>query len=94
MSEDFLIMKWEWLENKLSDEELNALYDLLDKASWNEDEVRYEICKGSKCPLQNKVQKSDNMKKVLLEGLEELKNCDSETALVEFNELLVAYLGG
>ena len=38
------VIKWEWLEENLTNEELETFYGLLDKASENKPEYKYIVC--------------------------------------------------
>ena len=93
---EFLIMKWEWLEESLSSEELNVLYGFLNKASENKEEVRYEVCERGynkrECPLNKLTLGKILTKEEVIESLNELGECDLEISLIEALEVLLKYV--
>ena len=93
----FLVMSWEWIEDSLSDEEIEALYGLLDKASSDKPETNYIVVDSSE-PYAEKVlelQKSKApvlTKAEALRVLEELTGADPELAHIEADEALINYI--
>lgn len=105
LNSEFLVIKWEWLENTLSNEELEQLYEFLERASFDKDEDRYYIV-NTKVPysnevleiLKNKGYKEPEepvriTKQQLLDKLQELSKLeDGEIAHVEAVEALLDYI--
>ena len=94
----FLVMKWEWIEEALSNEELNNLYGLLDKASSNKPDYNYYVVNSDE-PYADKVlqmiKKGDSKisREKVLETLTELSNLkDNELAQEEVIEVLMKYI--
>ena len=97
LNSDYLIIPWEWLEDTLSGDELETLYEFLDRASFDKDEDRRFVTQ--KVPCQNEALDYMNKKKVkvtkeqLLERLAELSKLeDNEIAHVESIEALIEYI--
>jgi len=94
----FLVIKWDWLEEALSDSELNDLYSLLSKATENKPEYKYYVVNTDE-PYVDKikatVEKGDSKisRAELLEKLKELSQLkDTELAHSEADELILSYV--
>ena len=98
----YLVIEWQWLEDSLNDEELETLYDFLDRATFDKEEQRYYVI-GEKEPradevaeiLKNRYKKKQVKlpKQELLEKLNELSELeDSELAHMEAVEALLDYI--
>ena len=98
----YLVINWEWLEDTLSDAELEQFYGYLEKASFDKDEEKYYVI-NTKEPYAEevlKVIKSRGYKKPvkitreeLLSRLEELSKLeDGEIAHIEAVEALLDYI--
>ena len=101
MLSGFLIMRWEWLEDSLSPEELSMFFHCLIKASEDKEEkeidemmedVKKELTKDNKCPLDVYNLGKKISKEEVLKCLKELQECDSEIAFTEGIELLLRYI--
>lgn len=105
LNSEFLVIKWEWLEDTLNDEELEQLYEFLERASFDKDEDRYYVV-NTKVPYSNEVLeilKNKGYKEPekpviitrqhLLDKLQELSKLeDGEIAHVEAVEALLDYI--
>ena len=93
---EFLIMKWDWIEETLSPEELNLFFNFLIKASEDKPDERYELCHKNlgkdKCPLNSITLGKKISKEEVIKSLNELGECDPEVALLEAEELLLRYI--
>lgn len=98
---EFLIMKWEWLEESLSPEELNILFNCLIKASEDKEEkeinkmmedVKKELTKDDERPLDVYNLGKKISKEEVLKCLKELQECDLEISLIEALEVLLKYV--
>ena len=101
----YLVIEWEWLEDTLSNEELEQLYEFLERASFDKDEDRYYVV-NTKVPYSNEVleilkrkgyKEPEKPVKVtkqqLLDRLQELSKLeDGEIAHVEAVESLLDYI--
>ena len=101
----YLVIEWEWLEDTLSNEELEQLYEFLERASFDKDEDRYYVV-NTKVPYSNEVleilkrkgykepEKPVKItKQQLLDRLQELSKLeDGEIAHVEAVESLLDYI--
>ena len=93
----FLTMKWEWLEEALDDEEIETLYGLLEKASTNKPDYKYLVVNTDE-PYAQKVldiiksKKAGMTKEDLIKTLNELTEADPELAHSEADELLIRYI--
>lgn len=94
---EYLIIKWDWLENSLDDVELDKLYEFINRASFDKDEDRIFVIQ--KVPYQNEALDNINKKSVklekekLLNKLNELSKLeDSEIACIEATEALLDYI--
>ena len=99
MDGDFLVLKWEVIESKLSCSELDLFYDLLNKIT--EDETyEDEYCVFPKAYIDgyragrefDKAERKEKKEKLLKE-LEELGNLkDTEIAHAEADEAIIKYI--
>ena len=101
----YLVINWEWLEDSLEDNELDTLYEFLDRASFDKEEDRYYVV-NTKEPYADEVlkilkrkgykepEKSVKITKVqLLNKLRELSKLqDGEIAHIEAVEALLDYI--
>lgn len=92
-----LVVKWEWLEESLNDEELETLYGLLDKATENKPEYRYIICNADESFAQRVYDIILNNEPAIskdqtLLALNECRDLDPELAHAEAEELLLKYI--
>ena len=102
---EYLIIKWEWLEDVLNDEELEQFYEFLERASFDKEEDRYYVV-NTKVPYADEVRsiiKNKGYKKPekpiritkvqLLNKLRELSKLqDGEIAHIEAVEALLDYI--
>lgn len=99
MFNKFLVVKWDWIEEALTDSELNDLYHLLSIITENKPEYKYYVVNTDE-PYVDKikaiVEKGDSkISRVdLLEKLKELVgDCgDMEATHAEADELLLQYI--
>ena len=95
----FLTIKWEWVEDSLDDEEIETFYALLEKASFDKPEYKYLVVNTDE-PYADKVQdiiesraagftKAEAIR--ALKELAELRN-DPEIAHAEADEILLSYI--
>ena len=99
MFNKFLVVKWDWIEEELSDSELNDLYHLLSIVTENKPEYKYYVVNTDE-PYVDKikaiVEKGDSKisRNELISRLKELKgdNIDVEASHAEADELLVSYI--
>lgn len=100
MTDKFLVMDWEWLENSLDDEEIETFYGLLDKASADKPECNY-IVVDTREPYAEKIQDivkngrhtRGMLKSEAIKILQELSGLeDLELAHIEADEALLKYL--
>lgn len=99
MNKEFLVIKWNNIEDKLSDSELELFYDLLNKIT--EDNFEDDYCVFPKAFIdgyrkgqeEGKKERKEKKEKLLkeLEELSELK--DVEISHAEADEALVKYIG-
>lgn len=107
MTDKFLVVKWEWLEESLSDKELHDFYYLLTAATAEKPEHKYYVVNKDEPyseqvgELIEKCEREKNLpdgkigisKKELLKGLEELKmDADPDEIHAEAEELLLSYI--
>lgn len=105
MNSDFLVMKWDWLEEALSDDEINTLYYLLRVASEDKPECHYYVvdtkepyAEQVKDILDRKGKVQEGRQKIsrfeLLKALKELEGdySDPEASHAEADELLLNYI--
>ena len=99
MKNDFLVLRWDDIENALSDDELNTFYGLIGTVLEEAEEEKFLVI-NKKEPyidrIEDVIKNSEDEKisrKELLERLEEL-SClkDKDLAHAEVNELLLDYL--
>ena len=98
MLNNFLVVKWDWVEEALNDKELEDLYDLISKATYNRPDYRYYVINTDE-PYVDKiksiVEKGDSKisRDDLLANLRELSTLeDAEIAHAEAEELLLSYV--
>ena len=99
MFNKFLVVKWDWIEEALTDSELNDLYHLLSIITENKPEYKYYVVNTDE-PYVDKikaiVEKGDSKisRADLLEKLKELiGDCgDAEATHAEADELLLQYI--
>ena len=99
MFNKFLVVKWDWIEEALTDSELNDLYHLLSIITENKPEYKYYVVNTDE-PYVDKikaiVEKGDSKisRADLLEKLKELTgdNGDVEATHAEADELLLKYI--
>ena len=99
MFNKFLVVKWDWIEEALTDSELNDLYHLLSIITENKPEYKYYVVNTDE-PYVDKikaiVEKGDSKisRADLLEKLKELiGDCgDVEATHAEADELLLQYI--
>lgn len=99
MFNKFLVVKWEWIEEALNDNELNDLYHLLSIITENKPEYKYYVVNTDE-PYVDKikaiVEKGDSKisRAELLDRLKELigDNTDTEASHAEADELLLDYI--
>jgi hypothetical protein len=95
----FLVVKWDWIEEALNDNELNTLYGLLSAATENKPDYKYYVVNTDE-PYVDKikaiVEKGDSKisREDLLRNLKELAELkhDPEVAHSEADELLLQYI--
>lgn len=95
----FLVIKWDWLEEALTDDELNTLYSFLAAATDDKPEHKYYVVNYDE-PYADKVkciiEKGDSKisKAELLKELQELSkdSADPEASHAEADELLLRYV--
>ena len=93
------VIKWEWLEENLTNEELETFYGLLDKASENKPEYKYIVCNADE-PYAQRVHdiilsnEPAISKDQVIKGLIECSSLkhDPELAHVEADELIMKYV--
>lgn len=95
---DFLVLKWDLIEKRLNDEELEAFYGMLYNITEEEPEVDYYVV-DKKEPYADKVKVAVDRRtikisrKELIEALRELANLkDAELAHEEADELILNYI--
>lgn len=54
LNSEYLVIKWEWLEDSLEDRELEQFYEFLERASFDKEEEKYYIV-NTKEPFANEV---------------------------------------
>ena len=98
MLNKFLVVKWDWVEEALNDEELESMYDLLSKASFNKPEHKYYVVNMDE-PYADKIkaiiEKGDSKisRSDLITELKELSTMkDSEIAHARADELIMYYV--
>lgn len=105
LNSNYLVIPWEWLEDSLDDNELEKIYEFLERASFDKEEDRYYVV-NTKEPYANEVleilkrgcykepQKPVKIaKEKLLNRLEELSKLeDGEIAHIEAVEALLDYI--
>ena len=99
MFKKFLVVKWDWIEETLTDSELNDLYHLLSIITENKPEYKYYVVNTDE-PYVDKikaiVEKGDSKisREDLLRNLKELAELkhDPEVAHSEADELLLGYI--
>lgn len=98
MLNKFLVVKWDWVEEALNDEELESMYDLLSKASFNKPEYKYYVVNMDE-PYVDKIkaiiEKGDSKisRSDLITELKELSTMkDSEIAHARADELVMNYV--
>lgn len=99
MLNKFLVIKWDWIEESLSDSELNDLYHLLSIITENKPEYKYYVVNTDE-PYIDKikaiVEKGDSKisREDLLRNLKELVELRHypEVAHSEADELLLNYI--
>ena len=95
----FLVIKWDWLEEALNDDELNTLYYLLNAATENKPEYKYYVVNTDE-PYADKVkaivEKGDSKisRAEVISRLQELEGDDGdiEASHAEADELLLQYI--
>ena len=99
MFNKFLVVKWDWIEEALTDSELNDLYHLLSIITEGKPEYKYYVVNTDE-PYVDKVkaivEKGDSKisRADLIENLKELTELkhDPEVAHSEADELLLNYI--
>ena len=99
MLNKFLVVKWDWIEEALTDSELNDLYHLLSIITENKPEYKYYVVNTDE-PYVDKikaiVEKGDSKisRGALIASLKELVGDDSDVEAVhaEADELLLKYI--
>ena len=99
MFNKFLVVKWDWIEEALTDSELNDLYHLLSIITENKPEYKYYVVNTDE-PYVDKikaiVEKGDSKisRAELLSRLKELEGDwgDPEASHAEADELLLNYI--
>ena len=101
MFNKFLVVKWDWIEEALSDSELNDLYHLLNIITEDKPDYKYYVVNTDE-PYADKiksiVEKGDSKisRADLLAALKELSqegyNSDVEAVHAEADELLLNYI--
>ena len=103
MFNEYLVIKWDWIEEALTDDQLDTLYSLISVATDNKPECDYYVV-NSKEPYAEEVEsmikkgKGSNKgkgvvtKSYLLKELKELTEADPELAHGEADELLINYI--
>ena len=99
MIEKFLVLKWDWIEEALTDSELNDLYHLLSIVTEDKPEHKYYVVNKDE-PYADKikaiVEKGDSQisRADLLNKLKELVGDygDIEASHAEADELLLQYI--
>ena len=95
MDSEFLILKWELIENNLSEKEIDLLYDLVSKVTDEEcEDDDYCVLKRSYIEGKKLAKKFDKERKIaLIEKLNELATLSSsEIAHIEADEALLDYI--
>ena len=100
LTNKFLVMKWEWLEDSLNDEEIEVLYGLLNKASEDKPDYKYLVVNTDEpyaekvqCIIENGKRKIGISKAEAIAVLQELAGLqDVEIAHAEADEALLMYL--
>ena len=93
--DNYLVIPWEWLEDSLTGSELEKMYELLDKASFDKEEDRYFVNTKIQCSDEafNIKKKQKLSKEQLLDKLQELSKLrDGELAHTEAVEALLDYI--
>lgn len=102
---NYLVIPWEWLEDSLDDNELEKLYEFLERASFDKEEDRYYVV-STKEPFANEVleilkkgcyrepkKPIKITKEKLLDRIKELSKLeDKEVAHVEAIEVLLDFI--
>ena len=98
----FLVVKWDWVEEALSDEELETLYHLLSVVTDDKPEYKYYVVNtdepyaGRIKEVIEKREESKISRSNLLDSLKELAqqgyNTDVEAVHAEADELLLNYI--
>ena len=99
MFNKFLVIKWDWIEEALNDNELNDLYHLLSVITEDKPEYRYYVVNTDE-PYADKikaiVEKGDSKisREELISKLKELigDEMDPEASHAEADELLLNYI--
>lgn len=99
MFNKFLVIKWDWIEEALNDNELNDLYHLLSIITENKPEYKYYVVNTDE-PYVDKikaiVEKGDSKisREELISKLKELigDETDPEASHAEADELLLNYI--
>jgi hypothetical protein len=99
MTNKFLVIDWEWIEDSLDDKEIETFYGLLEKASFDKPEYKYIVVNTAE-PYAEKVQTVVNngrrargmLKSEILATLQELTEADPELAHAEADEALLQYI--
>ena len=99
MFDKFLVVKWDWIEEALNDDELNTLYGLLSAATEDKPDYKYYVVNTDE-PYVDKikatVEKGDAKisRAALIASLKELvgDNSDPEATHAEADELLLQYI--
>lgn len=98
MFDKFLVVKWKWLEEALSNEELETLFELLNKATEDKPEYKYYVVNtdetyAEKVRMIIEGRKEQISRDKVLAGLQELAQLkDIELAHLEADDLLIKYL--
>ena len=100
MFNKFLVVKWDWIEEALDDNEIEDLYYLLSKITEDKPEYRYYVVNTDE-PYVDKVkaiiEKGDSKisREDLIKGLKEIaemEDSDTEASRAEADELLMSYI--
>ena len=103
MQNEYLVIKWDWIEETLTDEELDTFYSLISVVTEDKPECDYLVV-NSQEPYAEEVDsmikrgkgstkgKGVVTKSYLLKELKELTEADPELAHGEADELLINYI--
>ena len=98
MQNKYLVLEWDLIENRLTDEELENFYGMLANITAEEPEADYHVI-NTKEPYADKVKAimdrgtAKISRKELIEGLRELSELeDIELAHEEADELILSYV--